>query len=139
MKRPIVIVALCVAVIVVLTLIARDAVLIHIDHAQYLQTRAQIAELQEALALYHADNGFYPTTDQGLYALGNYYAPLDEAWDQDPGMVLPHVSAKKLLDAWGNPYLYESDGNSYELWSVGSHTDERRRHAIVVHSPKSPN
>ena len=50
---------------------------------EYAQTRAQIAELREALRRYYADTGSYPTTDQGLLALVSGSDPLD------PGMVRP--------------------------------------------------
>jgi general secretion pathway protein G len=102
------------------------------------ETRARIAGLQEALRRFHADNGYYPTTDQGLSALRNYYSLEGGTWDGDPGMVLPRVPLRLPLDAWGNRYLYESDGHTYTLSSPGPRGSQSVRDAIVVRSPKSP-
>ncbi len=140
MKRPLIIIAAVVALMSGLTIVGLGAARMHLNSAKYSQTRAQIVELQEALARYHADNGYYPTTDRGLLALGNYYILGDDAWDRDRGMVLPPLRSPRIpRDAWGNPYFYESDGDSYLLWSLGPHGFESRRDAIVARSPKSPN
>jgi general secretion pathway protein G len=139
MKRPLFIIAAVVALISGLTIIGLGAARMHLNSAKYAQTRAQIVELQEALTRYHADNGYYPTTDQGLLALGNYYVYQNDAWDGDRGMVRPLVSPRLPCDAWGNPYFYESDGDSYLLWSPGPHGFEIRRDAVVARSPKLPN
>lgn len=113
-----------------------------LNDLRYSETRARMAELQEALRRYHADNGYYPTTDQGLFELRDYYSLEGGTWDGDPGMVLPRVpsrSPRLLLDAWGNTYRYESDGDTYTLWSVGPKGSEGLLDAIVARSPKSPN
>src|SRR5208282_6178424 len=92
------------------------------NRADYLKARAQIAELQEALRRYQADNGYYPTTDQGLSALGEYYSDRPgepEAWELDPDMVLPRRPSvhPHPPDPWGGPYFYRSDGQTYVLKS----------------------
>jgi len=82
---------------------------------EYAQTRAQIAELREALRRYYADTGSYPTTDQGLLALVSGSDPLD------PGMVRPPPApAGAPTDACGDPFVYKSDGTSYVVKSLGS-------------------
>ena len=67
------------------------------------------------LDYYYRDNGYYPTTDRGLRAL----------------VTLPTTGIVPLVyfsggyierlpkDPWGNPYFYQSDGNSYVLKSLG--------------------
>jgi general secretion pathway protein G len=109
-----------------------------LNKARYSKTRAHIAELQVALERYRVDNGYYPTTDQGLSALGEYYS--DGPWkfeppEIDPGMVYPRrpVSGPHPTDAWGNLYFYESDGNAYELRSFGPNGSEDR--TLVARSP----
>jgi general secretion pathway protein G len=139
MKRSLIMIVAVVALMSGLTVLGLVAARMHLDGEKYSQTRDQIVELQEALARYHADNGYYPTTDQGLLALGNYYILQDDAWDRDRGMVLPLVSPRIPLDGWGNPYFYQSDGNSYTLWSLGPHGFESRPDWIVARSPKTPN
>jgi general secretion pathway protein G len=85
------------------------------DKTKRTKAEADIAELQTALDRYHLDNGYYPTTDQGLRAL----------------VTLPTTGIVPLVyysggyiellprDPWGNPYFYRSDGNSYVLKSLG--------------------
>jgi general secretion pathway protein G len=108
--------------------------LIRLNKARYSETRARIAELQEALRQYHVDTGYYPTTAQGLLALES------GTWDGDPGMVLPQEPLVRLpRDGWGNPYFYESDGDAYVLWSLGPRGPESSRDAVVARSPISPN
>jgi general secretion pathway protein G len=57
------------------------------NKARYSKTRFQIAELQVALERYRADYGYYPTTDQGLSALGEYYS--DGPWQFEPPEIDP--------------------------------------------------
>jgi general secretion pathway protein G len=85
------------------------------DKAKRAKAHADIVELKTALDRYHLDNGYYPTTDQGLRAL----------------VTLPTTGIVPLVyftggyierlprDPWGNPYFYQSDGNSYVLKSLG--------------------
>ena len=39
------------------------------DQAKIKTTRTGIMQLEQALGIFHLDNGFYPTTEQGLSAL----------------------------------------------------------------------
>lgn len=76
------------------------------------------SSLAIALDLYEMDNGFYPTTEQGLEALREEPAssPIPQNWKG------PYVK-KKPLDPWRNPYVYVSPGvhnNDYDLYSLGS-------------------
>ena len=130
--------ALMLFVLMVGIVIGTQSELAHLNKARYSKTRFQIAELQTALERYRVDNGYYPTTDQGLSALGKYYT--DGPWkfeppEIDPGMVYPRrpVSGPHPADAWGNPYFYESDGNAYELRSLGPNGSEDR--TLVARSP----
>ena len=85
------------------------------DKAKRTQARADMAELKKALDRYYTDNGYYPTTDQGLRALGT----------PPTSGILPLVYysggyVERLpKDPWGNPYFYQNDGNSYVLKSLG--------------------
>lgn len=71
-----------------------------------------------ALKLYELDNGFYPTTEQGLMALLSKpnTPPIPQNWNG------PYLE-KKPLDPWGRPYQYESPGthrpHDYDLYSSG--------------------
>jgi len=71
-----------------------------------------------ALKLYELDNGFFPTTEQGLMALITQPStpPIPQNWNG------PYLE-KKPVDPWGRPYLYESPGvqrpHDYDLYSLG--------------------
>ena len=75
------------------------------------------AHLATALKLYELDNGYFPTTTQGLEALRAKPAvsPLPKSWNG------PYIE-KDPLDPWGNPYVYISPGKKrpdYDLYSKG--------------------
>ena len=86
------------------------------DEARRTKAAADIKGIEEALHLFKLDNGFYPTTDQGLQALvtkpetGN----VPRRWNPDGYLeTVP-------IDPWGNPYVFLSDGNAYSLKSYGA-------------------
>jgi len=69
-----------------------------------------------ALKLYELDNGVLPTTEQGLKALvvKPVRAPRPENWNG------PYLDPKKLIDPWGQPYLYTQTGcNDCQVRSLG--------------------
>ena len=78
---------------------------------------AQLSAFAIQLEIYQLDLGEYPTTQQGLAALHTPPANLpDRAKWQGP-------YAKKAipLDAWSNPYCYESVSPAqYRIYSAGS-------------------
>jgi len=85
------------------------------NKAKRTKAQADLAEIKTALDRYYLDNGYYPTTDQGLGAL---VAP------PTTGIIpLVYYSGGYIerlpKDPWGNPYFYRSDGNSYVLKSLG--------------------
>ncbi|MFI5394509.1 MAG: type II secretion system major pseudopilin GspG [Candidatus Binatia bacterium] len=87
------------------------------DEARRTKALADIKGIEEALHLFKLDNGFYPTTDQGLQALvtrpsnaRNYNA--DGYLDKLP------------VDPWGNPYVYFSDGQNFMIKSYGADGQE---------------
>jgi len=65
--------------------------------------RAQIDSLEKALDQYRLDNRRYPTSEEGLAAIGPY---LKKAVPNDP---------------WGKPYVYRTPGQrgDYEVFSYG--------------------
>ena len=78
----------------------------------------ELLELVKGLSRYYSDNGYYPSTDEGLGALmPSLLIPLD---DLDPGILRPPpLRSRPLPDPWGHPFIYESDGDSYFLKSLG--------------------
>ena len=86
------------------------------EEAKRTKAQVDIKAIEAALNLYKLDNGFYPTTDQGLQALvtkpeaGN----VPRRWNPDGYLETVPV------DPWGNPYAFLSDGNAYTLKSYGA-------------------
>lgn len=80
------------------------------------QTRLKFAELSKSLELYNGDCGGFPSTEQGLAVLL-----------ADPGKDVcanwgpkPYATKSILSDMWGRAIIYESDGNTFLLKSLGS-------------------
>jgi len=89
------------------------------DQARKAAAKADIeVNIATALKLYELDNGFFPTTEQGLEALMTQpsVSPTPENWNG------PYLE-KKTIDPWGHPYQYESPGthrpHDYDLYSKG--------------------
>ncbi|MEI8314339.1 MAG: type II secretion system major pseudopilin GspG [Verrucomicrobiota bacterium] len=88
--------------------------------AQITAARDQIHNYESALDLYELDNGFVPTSEQGLQALvarpGT--SPVPNNW-KGP-YLKPSVIRK---DYWGHDYLYKTPGQhnagGYDLYSPG--------------------
>ena len=91
------------------------------EEAKKTAARADIkANLGVALDMFELDNGFYPTTEQGLGALIQkpISPPLAQNWRG------PYLKQGKFPnDPWGHPYEYKCPGlhNSfgYDLYSFG--------------------
>jgi general secretion pathway protein G len=78
-------------------------------------------QVRVALEVYHSDNGFYPTTEQGLRALvAAATAPPVPAAFRDGA----YLKDDQLDDAWGNPFQYRQPGvhnpESFDVWTWGA-------------------
>jgi len=89
------------------------------EQARQAATKADIeVNIPTALKLYELDNGFFPTTAQGLIALLQKptTTPMPENWTG------PYLE-KLPVDSWGRPYQYLSPGinrpHDYDLFSFG--------------------
>jgi general secretion pathway protein G len=94
------------------------------EKAKREKARADIASLEGALELFKADNGFYPTTEQGLDAL-----VAKPSTGRIPAKWMEGGYFKKgiPLDPWGNRYAYFAPGRrgeGYEIVSVGTDGQE---------------
>ena len=79
------------------------------DDARAIKAKHDILSIQNALELYRLDNGFYPSTDQGLSALV-----------QKPNTRPTPTHWKAYLkslpkDPWGRKYLYLNPGQHSEI------------------------
>jgi len=77
-------------------------------------TKAQIELFGTALDAFRLDAGRYPTTDEGLRALREKPAGVDN-WQG------PYLPKEIPVDPWGRPYVYKSPGDhgEYDLLSYG--------------------
>jgi general secretion pathway protein G len=88
------------------------------DAAKVSAAKAGIAVLRQQLQLYKLDNGFYPSTDQGLQALVARPGtnPLPANWKQ--GGYLERLPN----DPWQRPYQYLNPGlkGEIDIFSLGA-------------------
>jgi general secretion pathway protein G len=89
------------------------------EEARIIKARQDILSIESALDLYKLDNGFYPTTNQGLKALV-------QQPDTDPRPTVWKPYLKDLPDdPWGHPYEYKNPGDhqpqfEVDVYSLGS-------------------
>lgn len=86
------------------------------DKAKRIKAQADISALKTALDRYYLDNGSYPSSDQGLPALISAPQNGKVPADYPPGGYIERIPN----DPWGNPYVYQSDGDNYVLKSYGA-------------------
>lgn len=92
------------------------------DEARRKTTAAQIAQIEQALGLYNLDNGYYPTTSQGLEALVSPPSTPPEPINYKKGGYM-----KKLpKDAWGREFIYNCPGEhgDFDIISYGADGQE---------------
>lgn len=89
------------------------------DQARAVAAKTDVeVNIPTALKLYELDNGFFPTTEQGLAALMKVSTsdPVPKNWNG------PYLE-KMPIDPWGRPYQYLSPGihrpHDYDLFSLG--------------------
>ncbi len=107
-----------VAILGILAAIVVPRVMDRPDEAKRVAAKADIAAIVQSLKLYRLDNGFYPTTDQGLVALVQRPAstPAPGNWKQ--GGYLERLPK----DPWGSDYQYLQPGvkGEIDVFSLGA-------------------
>lgn len=113
------------AVVVIIAVLAAMVVPRFAGRSEEARRSAASADIQANLAgaldLFELDNGFYPTTAQGLEALRTEpaVAPMPPRWKG------PYIKKRGALnDPWGRPYVYAAPGahneKDYDLSSSGA-------------------
>jgi general secretion pathway protein G len=76
--------------------------------------QAQLESFSKALDAYRLDVGKYPSTEQGLAALGTRQG-------NEPKWNGPYLEKAVPNDPWGHPYVYKSPGEKgdYDILSYG--------------------
>ncbi len=84
--------------------------------AKIAKSKADISTLSSSLQEYRLDNDRYPTTEEGLNAL-RVRPSSARGWKG------PYTTKDIPMDAWGNPYVYQSpgpDGQDFLVTSYGA-------------------
>lgn len=87
------------------------------DEARRVKAAADVKAIEQALNMFKLDNGFYPSTADGLNGLVTRPA---NARNFNPDGYLDKVPD----DPWGNPYAYFSDGSDVVIKSYGADGQE---------------
>ena len=86
--------------------------------ARHAKAVIVVAQLQNLLDQFKLDTERYPAEDEGLQALVEAPAGLEEQWKG------PYCKERDLLDPWGNEYIYEYPGtnntDSFDLYTLGA-------------------
>jgi general secretion pathway protein G len=87
------------------------------DQAKIVKAQQDVMAIQSALDLYKLDNGFYPSTDQGLDALVKRPTSDPTPQNYKQGGYLQ----TKPMDPWSHPYQYLNPGvhNDVDIFSYG--------------------
>ncbi len=90
------------------------------EDAKVTEAQVQIKNFETALKLFKLDNGFYPSTEQGLNALVEKPSSgkIPNRYREGGYMEKRGIP----LDPWGNPYIYVSPGlhGDFDILSLGS-------------------
>lgn len=88
------------------------------EEAKKTQARVQIRNIEQALGLYKLDNGYFPSTEQGIEALIRI---------PDAGRIPKNYRKGGYMDRvpkdpWGNAYVYLNPGGhgDYDISSYGA-------------------
>ncbi len=87
------------------------------EQARRTKAQVEIRQLGTALELFKLDNGFYPSTEQGLEALVR-----KPTTGRSPTNYPESGYMEKIpKDPWGNPYVYVCPGahGEYDIFSYG--------------------
>ena len=87
------------------------------DEARITKVATDIKGIEQALGMFKLDNGYYPTTEQGLAALVSKPTIGRVPAKYPDGGYLKKVPA----DPWGSPYVYLSPGShgDFDIISYG--------------------
>ena len=101
------------------------------DEARRTLAATQIKEIENALDIYRLQNGFYPTTEQGLEALVTKPTTNPQPKKYIEGGYIKRVP----MDPWGNPFIYRSPGDKglIDIISCGPDGEESSGNNITNH------
>ncbi|EKD77286.1 MAG: hypothetical protein ACD_42C00396G0001 [uncultured bacterium] len=117
-----------VVILAILAAIIVPRILQRPEQAREVAARQDIRNIQSALELYKLDNGFYPSTDQGIKALVKKpsSSPVPQNWARGGYL------HKMPVDPWQKEYHYLHPGKhgSVDIWSDGSGSGDGKKNVI---------
>ena len=117
-KRGFTLVEMMVVVVIIgiLGAIVVTSAVYYADKARINATKAQIKEIETALAGFKLESGRYPTASEGIQALVSKPADFKGDWPKEG--FLPEMPK----DAWGNDFVYVYPGSkkAYDIISYGA-------------------
>ena len=90
------------------------------DEARAAAAKLGVQQIGNALEYYRLDNGFYPSSDQGLEALITEPSGFPEPRNWNEEGYLGNVPE----DPWGEPYLYFNEDRTVDVYSFGADREE---------------
>jgi general secretion pathway protein G len=105
-------VLLVVAILLILASLATVAISRTLKGTQAKQAKIDISTLQQAVNVYFIDNGSYPPDLNGLVVLPDGVVNAQK-WNG------PYLEKELPNDPWGNPYLYQVNGDQVLITSAG--------------------
>lgn len=115
---------LVVVILSILAAIVAPRIIGRTDDARVVEAKAQTRNFETALKLYKIDNGFYPTTNQGLEALID---PPTTGRIPKKFRKGGYLEQRQIpLDPWDNPYIFTSPGlnGDFDILSLGADGEE---------------
>ena len=105
-----------VAILGILAAIVVPRIMDRPDEAKRVAAKADVGALVQSLKMYRLDNGFYPSTDQGLVAL--VQRPTS---NPQPANWKPYLD-RLPKDPWGSDYQYLNPGvrSEIDVFSLGA-------------------
>ncbi len=111
---------IAIAIVAIMSTVVALNFLGETDKARLIRVKNDLTSLQAALNSYYSDNGFFPTTDQGLQALVQKPSQEPVPGNYRRGGYISGGSIVK--DPWDSSYQYISPGQNgeYDLFSMGA-------------------
>lgn len=111
-----------VVILAILAAIIVPRILSRPDQARQVAAKQDIVAIENALELYRLDNGFYPSTDQGINALIQKpnSEPTPQNWNG------PYIKGQLPKDPWGHAYRYKNPGDhgDIDIFTYGANNQD---------------
>lgn len=113
-----------IAILAVLAAIVAPNIMGRADDAKATEVKVQVKNLATAIEFFKLDNGFYPSSEQGLKSL---IEPPTVGSPAKNYRKAGYLDQKRVPnDPWGNQFIYISPGieHDYEIISLGADNRE---------------